>query len=225
MVDRWVGSARMTHGRLCSLLLYQHSYARRSAPVWWHTTSKLENRTQQREQGTAPRDTGNATRTFSLNSFCWFVFRSVTWISLRQKKIQWKLRNRIKALEKAVKGKIFSVLNTEVCIRCVDSNKIFNNDVKINWFRHNHRLPFQITSSGQGCQPIICCVLQNPPRESSPVETSPSPVWVCFLVSLSRFPSRSHLQMSWLKRKWQEWRGERQRWRNRVKHSVTTTEG
>lgn len=40
MVDRWVGSAGMTHGRSCSLLLYQHSYAQRSAPLWKHTAPK-----------------------------------------------------------------------------------------------------------------------------------------------------------------------------------------
>lgn len=71
MVDRWVGSAGMTHGRSCSLLLYQHRYARRPAPVWRrtaHRNQKTEHR--RREQGTAPRDTGNTTRTFSLWILC-----------------------------------------------------------------------------------------------------------------------------------------------------------
>lgn len=59
----------MTHGRSCSLLLYQHSYAQRSAPLSWHSTPRAEKRTQRSEQRIARRDTADTTRTFSVSRF------------------------------------------------------------------------------------------------------------------------------------------------------------
>lgn len=77
MVDRWAGSARMTHGRSCSLLLYQHSYAQRSALLWRHTRKQKTEHSG--PSAIAPRDTADTTRAFSVSwfeYFDWFVFKS-----------------------------------------------------------------------------------------------------------------------------------------------------